>query len=192
MDESLLLWINQSWQHPMLDVFFEWVSAKNSFSFPLLLIILVFLGLRFKQPGWYLGLSLILVAASGDLVGNILKSLFAQARPCLDYWEVIRMPHAETTRCLQSTSGMPSNHALNFFATFTFLSFFVRNHRITLTSIVLCLFVALSRVYLGEHFPSQVLSGAIIGIIYGLSIALIFNKFFKEQLNLYQNQSVGI
>lgn len=186
MDESLLLWVNQGWHTPQLDLFFSWISEKNTFSFPLLALIICFIGLRFGRSGWILGFAMLLVAATGDLLGNVLKSLFAQARPCLEYWEFIRMPHADSTRCMTSESGMPSNHALNFFATFSFLSYFVARHSVTVFSIILCSLVAVSRVYLGEHFPSQVVSGTVIGTIYGLTIALLCKRYFHKQLNIYQ------
>jgi len=186
MNESLLLWINQGWQSPQLDVLFIWLSAKKTFSFPLLASIILFLGWRYGKPGWWLGLAMILVAASGDLLGNILKSLFAHPRPCLEYWDQVRMPRASSSRCMSSESGMPSNHALNFFATFTFLAFFVRRHSFTIAVIVLSSLVAISRVYLGEHFPAQVITGAGIGILYGLLIAVICKKTIYDKLNIYQ------
>ena len=186
MNESLLLWINQGWQGPQLDALFIWLSAKKTFSFPLMALIIIFLGLKFGKSGWFLGLAMILVAATGDLFGNILKSLFAHPRPCLEYWDMIRMPRAESTRCMTSDTGMPSNHSLNFFATFSFLAFFVRRHTFTAISIVLCCLVALSRVYLGEHFPTQIAAGAIIGISYGLFFALICKHFFHNKIDIYQ------
>jgi len=189
MNESLLLWINQGWQSPQLDMLFIWLSAKATFSFPLMLIIIVFLGVRFGRPGWFLGLGMIIVAASGDLFGNLLKSIFAQPRPCLEYWDVIRMPRAESTRCMSSDNGMPSNHALNFFATFSFLAFFVRRHSFTIAVVVLSSLVALSRVYLGEHFPSQIAAGSGIGIVYGLTLALLGKHYFYEKLNIYQEKT---
>ena len=186
MNESLLLWVNQGWQNPQLDVLFIWLSAKNSFSFPLMGLIILFLGLKYGKTGWYLGLAMVIVAGTGDLIGNILKSLFSHPRPCLEYWEQIRMPRAESTRCLTSESGMPSNHSLNFFATFSFLAFFVRRHTFTIASIVLCSLVAISRVYLGEHFPAQILVGAMIGIFYGLTFATICKHYFHHKIDIYQ------
>ncbi len=186
MNESLLLWVNQGWQNPQLDLFFIWLSAKAGFSFPLLAFIILFLGLKFGKNGWFLGLAMILVAATGDLFGNFLKSLFAQPRPCLEFWDVIRMPRAESTRCMSSETGMPSNHSLNFFATFTFLAFFVRRHTFTIAAIVLCSLVAISRVYLGEHFPTQIAAGALIGLAYGLVTAMLYKRFFNHKLDIYQ------
>jgi len=182
MDENLLLLINQQWHSPLLDTFFAWVSEKNTFSFPLLLAIILGLGWRWGKTGWILGLMMIIVAATSDLLGNTLKSLFAQPRPCLHLWDQIRMPHAESTRCMTSTSGMPSNHALNFFATFSFLSFILQRHTFTLITMTVCVLVALSRVYLGEHFPSQAISGAIIGAGYGLLLAKLVKHYFNHLL----------
>lgn len=183
MNEAMLLWINQSWQAPWLDVLFTWLSDKETFSFPLILLMVVIFGLRWGKTGWLLGVLMILVASTGDLLGSYLKSVFAEPRPCLNYWEFIRMPHAETTQCLTSQSGMPSNHALNFFATFSFLSFFIQRIKFILFSITICFSVAISRIYLGEHFPSQVLAGSVIGLMYGLTVAFAFSQMLPRFLS---------
>jgi len=183
MNESLLLWINQGWHTPQLDIFFTWLSEKSTFSFPLLALIILILGFRYGKSGWVLGFLMLLVAGTGDLLGSFLKSTFAHPRPCLEYWEQIRMPYTESVRCMSSESGMPSNHALNFFATFSFLSFFMRHHIFIIFSIILCTFVGISRIYLGQHFPTQVLSGALIGTVYGLAIAMICRYYLDKKIN---------
>ena len=63
---------------------------------------------------------------------------------------------------------MPSNHALNFFAAATFLGLLARRRSAWATLFTLAAAVGLSRVYLGRHYPSQVLVGAAIGVVAGL------------------------
>ena len=63
MDETLLLAINQGWAHPWLDAFLGWVSQRESFSFPLLLIILALLWHRARGAGIKLWLLMALVIA---------------------------------------------------------------------------------------------------------------------------------
>jgi len=182
MNENILLWINQGWAHPWLDIFFSWISAKATFSFPLLALIWLVLGYKFGRNGWLLGFLVILTAALGDAIGNILKHTIQHPRPCLEFYDVIRMPYKDDPRCLSSETGMPSNHALNFFATFCFLSFFIRTKSVIIASLILATLVAISRVYLAQHFPSQVLAGALIGICIGLSLAFFSRYLFKDKL----------
>ncbi len=72
---------------------------------------------------------------------------------------------------------MPSNHALNSFAATAFL--FVtrpawKGWRLFL--LVSAILVALSRIYLAKHFPSQVVMGAAIGTLWGLAAAWLYDR----------------
>jgi len=187
INEQLLIWVNQGWANPVFDLFFYWISEKYTFSFPLLLIIWSTLGLKLGKKGWLLGGLMILVTAAGDAFGNMLKHYFEHPRPCLEMFEHIRMHYKESTQCVSSATGMPSNHALNFFATFCFLSFFIRLPWVIITSISLSVLVAISRVYLAHHFPAQILAGTIIGCVYGLSAAWLCHHYFKDRLPLVKN-----
>lgn len=177
MDVELLLWVNQTLGRTSLDPLFELLSAKLTFSIPLLGLFCVYLGLRYKQDGWKLAGLLILVVIVGDIFGNFLKDLFAQPRPCQDYASQLRgLGDTVFYQCGVSESGMPSNHALNFFATFAFLSVLLPKTRIWLPLLILASLVGLSRIYLGSHFPSQVLAGAVIGSIFGGGVAFLLSR----------------
>lgn len=172
MDQSLLLLMNQTLATPWLDVFFAWISQANAFSVPLLLLVLVFWGWRFGKDGvlfWVLSIGLII---AGDLFGGVLKQFFAQARPCAELGEVVR--RVDTlfhVTCSRSLNGMPSNHALNFFLFACFSSFVLGWRAWSAGFVLLAILVALSRVYLGVHYPSQILVGTSIGISLGLAAA---------------------
>ena len=122
-----------------------------------------------------------------DIVGSYLKSVFLQARPCFELYDYIRVEGVEGYRCASSESGMPSNHAINFFATFSFICFFFRYKTVIIASVALATLVSLSRIYLGMHYPSQVLVGGTIGLILGLSCALLCQHFFGARIKLHEN-----
>lgn len=61
--------------------------------------------------------------------------------------------------------GFPSCHAANTFALAVFLSLVFRNRRITLCLVTWSLLVGLSRVYLGVHYPGDILGGCVIGAL---------------------------
>jgi len=182
LNETLLLWINQDWANPVFDFFFFWISEKYTFSIPLLAIIWITFGIKYGKKGWLLGALSILVTATGDLFGNFLKDIIQHPRPCLDMYALVRVPFDVSTPCSTSTSGMPSNHALNFFATFCFIAYFIRIRWVIIASITLSILVALSRVYLAKHYPAQIAVGSFIGCVYGLSIAWICHRYFKHRL----------
>ncbi len=166
MNESLMLWINQGWAHPLLDPFFTWVSAKAAFALPLVLLISAYLGRRFGADGWRLALSMVLLIACGDLLGNFLKHMIGDPRPCFDFFEQLRRPASSRVRCASSSDGMPSNHALNYFAVAVFISYMLQSWRWRLAMFMIAATVAISRVYLGSHYPDQVAMGILIGSVY--------------------------
>ena len=89
--------------------------------------------------------------------------------------------------CGASLSGMPSNHALNGFALAAFLTIVLRRRAWGATLFVLAALVALSRVYLAKHYPSQIAVGALFGTLWGLISAwlglkyLPFMQRFRDQ-----------
>lgn len=169
MDEYLLLLLNQTLATPWLDVFFAWISQHRFFSTPLLLLVLAFFAWRFGRDGvrfWLLTIGLIIL---GDQLGGLLKYLSAQPRPCAALGETVRQVDTLfDINCSRRLNGMPSNHALNFFL-FTVFTGYVLRWRAWLWGFgTVAVLVALSRVYLGVHYPSQILAGGLLGAALGL------------------------
>lgn len=184
-NEKLLVWINQDWANPVFDALFTWLSMKGGFSIPLIMGIVLYLGWRYGRPGWIFGLLIIFLTAISDFLGNTLKDIFQHARPCLEHYDLIRTPYGVSTQCASSTSGMPSNHALNFFSVFTFICFYFPRPKVVVASVVIAGLVAISRIYLGDHYPIQVLAGALIGMALGVTFAGLIYKFYPA-LRFYE------
>ena len=160
-----MLWINQGWANPVLDGLFVWLSSRPGFALPFALGLLALFTWRWRKAGLYLWLLLLLVVGTGDFIGAQLKDVLAQPRPCYSLAEQVRqLDRAPGVACGANLSGMPSNHALNAFATAAFLTV-VLGRRAAL------LFLVAALVYLAKHFPSQIATGALIGTIWGLTAA---------------------
>ena len=184
----MLLWVNQGWASHGLDIFFSLLSSRRGFTLPLAAVLLLIFLWRWRKAGMQLWLVMLVVVGLGDFAGNNLKHSFAQHRPCYTLAAQVRQLHYPPGQpCGASLSGMPSNHALNGFALAAFLTIVLRRRAWGATLFVLAALVALSRVYLAKHYPSQIAVGALFGTLWGLISAwlglkyLPFMQRFRDQ-----------
>lgn len=174
LDEWLILWIHTHATHPWLEIFFAWLSDRVTFALPLLLG-LCYYHIRFQKNQAvssiiWLGLTIAL----SDGVGQFLKGLFAQPRPCFS------LHYAWIEPCGATLTGMPSNHALNFFAVAMFITLTTPWRKWHIGLFGIAILVAISRVYLFKHFPSQVIVGAGLGISLGGLLGYLKQKLSKN------------
>jgi membrane-associated phospholipid phosphatase len=144
----------------VLDPFFEALSIIGSFGIVWLLLAVAISGFSWSRPWlWTRVGAAILIAES---VSGALKDWIERDRPPL------ADPDPEPLVTLPQTHSFPSGHAMVSFACATVLALAVPRLRVPLFA--LAALIALSRVYVGVHYPFDVLAGAALG--YGLARAL--------------------
>ncbi len=172
LDERFFFWINQGHQNSFFDLVMPYITEFNHWKYWIALIwLLVFLAGGKKTRICFL----LLIALVGVLDYSnsfLFKHLFARPRPC----NVLSGVHIFWP-CPRSFS-FPSNHAVNLFGTAFFLSFFYRRWSFFL--IPLAITVGYSRVYVGEHYPFDILGGAFLGAV-GAGLAIILARFLISQ-----------
>ena len=177
MDESLFFFINHDWASPVLDRFFVWVSLWWGFGLPLGLLMLPVFRRRWQREGTLLWVFLVLVLLVGEAGGRVIKLIASQPRPCYEMAGEVRQPDQHDQQpCGNGLGGMPSNHALDYFAGATLAAATLRSRRWALACFGVACLASLSRIYLGKHYPSQVIVGAIIGVLWGLAATALARK----------------
>jgi len=163
LDLALFRLINLKWIHPWADRFFVSFTSEDFWLWPLLSLIVFLLFFHGRRGRLLFLLLLISVSLTDSIAYRVLKPGIGRLRPCKTL---------EDVRVLEKCGGkysMPSNHAANFFAAATLLSLFFRRARWLFFSIAF-LAGAYARVYVGKHWPGDVLAGALFGVLTALAI----------------------
>ena len=177
LDEQLFTFLN-SRHLPLFDTLMVWATNKY-FWIPLYLLVVLFILQRYRWSGVYIIATIILVAILTDqITSSFMKPYFQRLRPCydIDLQETIHL----MKRC-GGRYGFASSHAANTFglATFIWLIFGSR-YRTTAAFFFWAALVAYSRIYVGVHYPLDIVVGAIVGSLTAWLIYRLFNLANKK------------
>ena len=145
--------------------------------FPLYLLLIYWTAKQFGKRCWWVFLAVgVVVLCSDQLSSHVFKPVFQRLRPCYnpDLQDLIHLPKG----LAGGRFGFTSSHAANTFAVAAFLTPVLRNYRPWL-GIVLYLWAFISsysRIYLGFHYPGDILCGSILGILVGLVLWKVFQQ----------------
>ncbi len=171
-DQQLLLLLNGSDSQWLDNVM--WAVSHTGTWIPLLVMLLFLVWRSYGVRQFLLfvlvfGLAILL---ADQLSATLIKPLVCRPRPS---HEVAIMQAVDLVRGYRGGGySFVSSHAANYFATATYISLLVRRRALT---IALCLWAALicySRVYLGVHYPGDVLCGALLGAFVGYVCYVVF------------------
>ena len=172
-DKELFLFLNNL-GNPSWDGF--WMFVTNKFSaIPLYLLLLV---LTYRQLGLKRTILVLITVAVMILVTDQLSNLFKygvkRLRPCYDS-DLNGLVRLVKSYC-GGKFGYFSAHAANNFAVAFFFTFLLRKkfRYIGIFLMVWAFLVAYSRIYIGVHFPLDVLTGGLIGLIF----SWLFTKLY--------------
>lgn len=173
IDLALLHWINQDWSSSFLDAIL--IPARNKYVWiPLYVFIIAFSLINFGKKGYYVVLFLILTVGAADAISNYgFKKNFQRLRPCR------AIPEQVSTRVsCGSGYSFTSNHAANHFALATFISLLLGKNRRRWQLLILlwAAIVSVSQVYVGVHYPTDILAGGILGYFIARLMYLLFRR----------------
>ena len=173
LDHQIFFAINKG----LSNSFFDWIMPllrNKYFWIPLYAFLIIFLPRNYGKWGWLCLLFIIITFGLCDFFSaSVVKPAFERLRPCNDI--SIKDELNALVHC-GSGFSFPSTHATNHFGIAMFLvgTFYSRWKWIAPLAFGWAFSIAFAQVYVGVHFPIDVITGAILGCIIGYITSSVF------------------
>ena len=180
VDTALFLWLN-GLRSGAADVFFFHVSQKLTW-IPLYLLILALIIKRFGLRGLYFLLFVVLLVSLSDQSSVWFKNTFMRFRPCHEP-ALEGLVQTLRGRC-GGLYGFVSSHAANTAALATVVSLVLGNSFRWMVPLMtaVALLNGYSRIYLGVHYPGDVLGGFLLGMLIGWLVFRLWKYFVSIRI----------
>jgi len=181
LDLQLFLIINKATSNPVFDAIFTFLHQpyKNIWFIIIILLIWIFFIYKHKKNRLILILILPLGIFITDKIGDFIKELELRNRPYMSIEKeginllinVKKEENGQYKNTKSAKKSFPSNHSANIFFIYFILSILYPNKRKYF--LLIAVIVGISRIYVGVHYPFDVISGAGIGLFVGVCIQKI-------------------
>lgn len=180
IDSDLFLFLNglhTDWMDKVMTLITDmWVWM------PLYFLLIYWMVKQYGKRWWWIVLSVcVVVLCSDQLASHVCKPLFQRLRPCYnsDFQDLIYLPKG----LAGGKYGFVSSHAANTFAVATFLTAVLTKSR-PWTAILLFFWAfvsSYSRIYIGFHYPGDIVCGAVLGVLVGMVLWKVFQLTLQKR-----------
>jgi undecaprenyl-diphosphatase len=181
IDQQFFLWLN-SFNSPFFDWLMHGISGTVIW-IPLYLAILIYLGKTNRRKFLVIIIFVIVAATLSDQFSVIVKNLVHRFRPCHEP-ALAGLVHTYKGQC-GGLYSFVSSHACNSFDVALLSLSFIKKRWYSFSILLWASVVGYSRIYLGVHYPADVICGAMLGSLIGWGVynlyAITDNKILKHK-----------
>ena len=157
-----------------LDTFFIYLTYMGDGVFAVIVCLLFLLMRR-----WSRACQLITAFLLSALMAQILKNVFSMPRP-KQFFPVGQYPYFIDGVTHIGFASFPSGHSTSIFALATLLAIFDSNKKGNVAYLLVAVGVGYSRIYLGQHFLGDVLTGSCIGVLTAVLVHWLFSTRLRS------------
>ena len=175
-DHELFFKINVQWTNNFFDINFPWWREAETWM-PLYLFLFLFILINFGKKGWlWILFALLTIAITDQLSSSLFKDWFNRVRPCNDVY-MLQYSRLLLNHC-PSSASFTSSHATNHFGAAMFIFKTLKNYfkKWSYLFFVWAASISYGQVYVGVHYPFDVVGGALLGMMIGLLASAIYKK----------------
>ena len=184
LDKALFKLINGQWTNSFFDWIMPWLRNSTVWV-PLYFFLFLLVAINFKkQAFWIIIFGVITVALTDGISSKLIKPFFGRLRPCNDpdMMGMVRflLDHRP------GNGSFTSSHAANHFGIAMFLFVVLNKHfgRWMWLFFVWAFCISYAQMYVGVHYPLDILGGAVLGCLIGYGTAYILNSRLKDKLTV--------
>lgn len=179
-DKPIFQFINQTATHPFLDSFFLFWREERTW-YLLYAFLIGFSLYKFKTKAWvFIVGAIVTVMLSDQISSQLFKPYFQRPRPCMDenFKQFVRLFTNDCPTAFSFTSSHATNHfglAIFFMGT---LGFAMKGYKYLW--LLWAFLIAYGQVYIGVHYPTDVIAGSLIGILVGSFSVYLYKQLHKK------------
>lgn len=181
LDTEWFLSINNGWQNAFMDWLCPWLRQPKTW-IPLYVLAVFFSWKKFnKNAIWVVLGAALLVLICDQFSANLVKNTFERLRPCND--PALKNQVHLLVGCGGGYSFM-SAHATNHFGIAVFFSVIFKQWypKLIWFALFWAACISLSQVYVGVHYPFDIICGALTGCLFGLIMSFVVNKWLNNKI----------
>jgi len=138
------------------------------------ILLAIFIFKKNAYSRWTVIMALVAAVVSRGIIVSVIKFLYYRPRP----FEVLQIVQLIP----ENNSSFPSGHAALYFALSTVIFFY--NRKLGAIFLAVSALMGVARIYVGVHWPLDILGGAVIGVLTGWVANLLFQKYYLKTKTL--------
>jgi undecaprenyl-diphosphatase len=155
------------------------IFCADYLGYVLIFILILFLLKDYKKYWQFVLKALVAAVLSRFVITELIRFFWEKPRPFIENNVNLLIGH-------EASSSFPSGHAAFYFALSTVVYFY--NKKLGILFLISSVLISLSRVFVGVHWPSDILAGAIVGIFSGWLIVKLSKRFFLNKQQVTTNK----